>query len=367
MSLRPASAFLLAAACFAIPSARAQSIEYRADAKLWIIQAGDFTYAMGVDERNWLQSLYWGPRIDLAEDFHAAHSLPEVVSFDLPTTTTPQEYAAWGAGLYTEPDLKATFASGNRDVVLQYVDQHQTHDANSQTLDITMRDIKLPLVVHLFYRVYTGQSVLERWSTIENQTKEDVVLEDAASATWSLPNLQNRNYRAHWLTGRWAGEWQLQSAALDVGSQVIESRRGSTSHQANPWFALEGPDAGSGANDEEHGPVYFGELGWSGSWRITMEQSSYHQVRITGGYNPFDFGYRLAPGESLTTPPFYGGFTDGGMGEASRILHRFQQGVILPGAPHPKLRPVLYNSWEATEFNVSESSQIALAEKAAQL
>ncbi|HZD44923.1 MAG TPA: alpha-galactosidase, partial [Acidobacteriaceae bacterium] len=244
------------------------------------------------------------------------------------------------------------------------VDQHQTHDANSQTLEITMRDIKLPLVVHLFYRVYTGQGVLERWSTIENQTKEDVVLENAASATWSLPNLQNRNYRAHWLTGRWAGEWQLQSAPLDVGSEVIESRRGSTGSQANPWFALETPDS---AGDEEHGGVYFGELGWSGSWRITMEQSSVHQVRITGGYNPFDFGYRLAPGESLSTPPFYGGFTDGGMGEASRILHRFQQGIILPGAPHPKLRPVLYNSWEATEFNVSESGQIALAEKAAQL
>jgi alpha-galactosidase len=361
--LRPASAFLLAAACLAVPAARSQSITYRPDAKLWVIQAGDFTYAMGVDERNWLQSLYWGPRIDRAEDIPAAHSLPDRAAFDLSTTTTPQEYAAWGAGLYTEPDLKATFADGNRDVVLEYVDQHQTHDANSQTLEITMRDIKLPLVVHLFYRVYNGQSVLERWSTIENQTKEDVVLEDAASATWSLPNLQNRNYRAHWLTGRWAGEWQLQSAPLDVGSQVIESRRGSTGNQANPWFALEGPDAA----DEEHGPVYFGELGWSGSWRITMEQSSVHQVRITGGYNPFDFGYRLAPGESLTTPPFYGGFTTGGMGQASRILHRFQQGVILPGAPHPRLRPILYNSWEATEFNVSASNQITLAEKAAQL
>jgi alpha-galactosidase len=365
VSLRAAlaSAITLAAALFATPSARSQSIEYRPDAKLWVIQAGDFTYAMGIDERNWLQSLYWGPRIDRAEDIHAAHSLPERAAFDLPSTTTPQEYAAWGAGLYTEPDLKATFASGNRDLVLEYVDQHQTHDANSQTLDITMRDIKLPLVVHLFYRVYTGQSVLERWSTIENQTKEDVVLEDAASATWSLPNLENRNYRAHWLTGRWAGEWQLQSASLDVGSQVIESRRGSTGSQANPWFALEGPDAAG----EEHAPVYFGELGWSGSWRITMEQSSFHQVRITGGYNPFDFGYRLAPGESLTTPPFDGGFTGGGMGEASRILHRFQQGVILPGAPHPKLRPVLYNSWEATEFSVSESGQLALAEKAATL
>ncbi|HEX6772573.1 MAG TPA: glycoside hydrolase family 36 N-terminal domain-containing protein, partial [Acidobacteriaceae bacterium] len=358
-----AAAVILSAALFLSPMAHPQSIDYRPDAKVWVIQAGDFSYAMGVDEHNWLQSLYWGPRIERAQDIPAAHSLPEHASFDSITTTTPQEYAAWGAGLYTEPDLKATFADGNRDVVLQYVDQKQTHDANSQTLEITMQDIKLPLVVHLFYRVYNGQSVLARWSVIENKTNQDVVLEDAASATWSLPNLQNRNYLAHWLTGRWAGEFQLQSVPLAVGSQVIESRRGSTGHQANPWFALETPDS----SGEEHGGVYFGELGWSGSWRLTMEQSSMHQVRITGGYNPFDFGYRLAPGESLTTPPFYAGFTDGGMGEASRILHSFQQGVILPGAPHPKLRPVLYNSWEATEFNVSESGQIALAEKAAQL
>jgi len=104
------SAFALAA-LFTAYAASAQSIEYRPDAKLWVIQAGNFTYAMGVDERNWLQSLYWGPRIDRAGDIRAAHSLPERAAFDLPSTTTPQEYAAWGAGLYTEPDLKAIFAA----------------------------------------------------------------------------------------------------------------------------------------------------------------------------------------------------------------------------------------------------------------
>jgi alpha-galactosidase len=366
VSLRAAitSALALAAAAVAVHPALAQtSIEFRPDAKVWVIQAGEFTYAMGVNERNWLQSLYWGPRIERATDFAAAHSRPEWASFDLPTTTTPQEYAAWGAGLYTEPALKATFADGNRDVVLEFVDQHQAKEDNSQTLEITLRDIKLPLFVHLYYRVYNGQGVLERWCTIENKSQQDVTVEQAASATWSLPRTEGQDYKAHWLTGRWAGEWQLHSAALQTGSQVIESRRGSTGHQANPWFALESPNS----SDEQVGSVYFGELGWSGNWRITLEQSSFHQVRITGGYNPFDFGYRLPPGDSLTTPPFYAGFTSGGMGEASRILHRFQQGVILPGAPRPKLRPVLYNSWEATEFNVTESGQLALAEKAAAL
>ncbi len=374
MPLRPAllSAFF-ASVSLATPLAAAaqnpvQSIDYRPQSKTWLIQAGESSYAMGVNEHGQLQALYWGPRIERIEDIPAAHSSPERASFDPTSTTTPQEYAAWGAGLYTEPALKATFASGNRDVVLEFADQKQTHDNGSQTLDITLHDIKQPLVVHLYYRVYAGQGVIERWSSIENQTKEDVTLEQAASATWSLPQREGQNYRANWLTGRWSGEWQLHTAPLDVGSQVIESRRGSTSHQANPWFAITGPQESNTADQsEEHGPVYFGELGWSGSWRITLEQSAFHQVRITGGYNPFDFGYHLAAGESLTTPPFYGGYTGGGMGEASRILHRFQQGIILPGAPHPRPRPVLYNSWEATEFDVSEAGQIALAEKAAAL
>jgi len=56
-----------------------------------------------------------------------------------------------------------------------------------------------------------------------------------------------------------------------------------------------------------------------------------------------------------------------GFGEASRILHRFTREFILPGGLSAKPRPVLYNSWEATEFNVEEPGQKALAEKAAKI
>jgi hypothetical protein len=97
------------------------------------------------------------------------------------------------------------------------------------------------------------------------------------------------------------------------------------------------------------------------SWSRTPAQ----QVRVTGGFNDFDFGYLLKPGESLETPAFYGGFTDQGFGESSRIMHAFEREQILPdrAAPHP--RPVLYNSWEATTFNVNEAGQKQLADKAA--
>src|SRR5208282_5860386 len=121
------------------------------------------------------------------------------------------------------------------------------------------------------------------------------------------------------------------------GQRVLESRRGSTGHQNNPWFAIQrgvpngGPPNGGPDPDQDFGKVWFGALGWSGSWRITVEQDQLQQVRVTGGFNPFDFGYKLAPGESLKTPIFYGGYSHDGVGGASRLLHRFEITKILPG------------------------------------
>ena len=171
-------------------------------------------------------------------------------------------------------------------------------------------------------------------------------------------------YRLTYLTGRWAGETQLTREPILPGKKVLESRRGNTSHQLNPWFAIDA----RGEADEEHGRVWFGALGWSGNWKLVVEDTPpAHQVRVTGGYNDFDFSWPLAPGESLSTPPYYGGFSSQGFGEASRLLHRFERDEILPDRAHPRVRPVLYNSWEATEFNVNEAGQKALAEKAAKI
>ena len=354
MSLRWCLTLFLLLSYF--PKAHA-AVQYYPERKVWVLQAGEATYAMGVNERGELQSIYWGPRVMRDADFSPAHSRGEVASFDLSSTTTPQEYPGWGAELYNEPALKATYANGNRDLVLHFVQQH----IDGETLEIDLKDIASDLQVHLYYKVYPETGILERWSRIENHTDQVITLESAQSAAWSLPH--GEGYGWHYLTGHWGAEWQLHSEVLQTGAHVIESRRGSTSHQANPWFAIDRPDQ----TTEENGPVWFGALGWSGSWRITVEQTAMQQVRVTGGFNPFDFGYRLKPGEQLETPPFYGGFTNGGMGGASRILHRFERQSILPGGESARLRPVLYNSWEATEFNVSEAGQLALAEKASKL
>ncbi len=329
--------------------------------KTFRLDGGNVSYVFGVNPRGELQQLYWGGRLAASDHFGPAVPMREVASFDSSYTTTPQEYAGWGAGLFVEPALKVTFANGNRDLVLHY----DSHEATPRGVNIVLKDIKSNVFVTLHYEMDPASGILARWATIENRETQPITIEQAAAAAWALPPA---HYSLNYLTGRWAGEWTLTQETLHPSEHVIESRRGTTGNQANPWFAIQAGDP-----DENHGEVWFGALAWSGSWRITVEQDQLDAIRITGGFNPFDFGYVLHPGQSLETPIFYGGYAANGLGEASRLLHHFEIAHILPrrmgegDKAAPKPRPVIYNSWEATEFNVTEAGQMALAEKAATL
>ncbi len=159
------------------------SIRYEPGAKMWFLKAGDSTYVIGVNERGELQSLYWGPLIERADDFSPVHSARAHASFDLSTTTTPQEYPGWGAGLFSEPALKATFGNGNREVVLHYV----KYEIHGNTLIIQLRDVDSALTVSLNYEVYPDLPVIRRSAHIENATDEPIVIESAQSAAWTLP------------------------------------------------------------------------------------------------------------------------------------------------------------------------------------
>ncbi len=333
-------------------------MRYLADKKLFVLDTANASYIFGVNERNQLQHAYWGRKLWRDQDLAPVRSTPEWASFDGSASTTPGEYPGWGSNMYTEPCVKVTLADGNRDLVLNYV----SHEIHGDTLKMVTKDIQYDLEVTLHYHVYPG--IIEKHAVIENKTSQPVTIESAQSGVWYMP--PGDGYRLSYLNGRWAGETQLVQEEIHPGVKVLESRRGTTSHQTNPWFAIDAPE-GDVSADEEHGRVWFGALGWSGSWKFSVEQTPHQQVRLTGGYNTFDFAYPLQPGEQLETPPFYGGFSDHGFGGASRMLHRFAREFILPGGPSAKPRPVLYNSWEATEFNVDEPGQKALAEKAAKL
>ncbi len=334
----------------------AQAIQYDAGRKIWLLTTSRSSYAMGVSADGALQHLYWGGPLWRMADIPAARVPRDISSFDPHQMLENEEYPGWGGPRYFEPALKITRADGDRDLVLRYV----SHRIQNNDLGIVLKDIRDDIEVTLHYHVYPQTGVIRRAATIRNGTAQVITIESAQSAAWYLP--KGTGYRLSYLSGRWAAETQLNREPIQEGMKVLESRLGHTGHNLNPWFAIDAGDAG-----EEHGGVWFGALAWSGNWRITIEQTPYQQVRITGGFNTFDFSYPLKPGETLETPAFYAGFTQDGFGEASRLLHNLERGEIEPHGLSARARPILYNSWEATEFNVNEAGQEELAAKAAKI
>ena len=338
------------------PSAACSAIRYDPQTRIFRLDSRDTSYAFRIGDDGKLRPLYWGARRADAMPFPAAAADP--LPGDVASSQAAQEYPGQGGGLDREPSLKLAFQNGHRDVVLRYV----SHEIAGDRLTVRLADISEAVAVELHYAIDEVTGILARSATVINRTGAPVRIDQMMAASYTLPRADG--YRMRYLTGRWTGEFSVRSRPVDGAATVLESRNGNTGHQSNPWLAL----TSDAAADEEHGAVWFAALGWSGSWRIVTEQDDNGLVRVTGGYNPYDFAYSLRPGEQLSSPIFYGGFAPAGFGDASRRMHRFQRAQLLPrrGGALP-VRKILYNSWEATLFDVNEAGQIALADKAAAL
>jgi len=328
--------------------------------RLWSLQGQATTYALGVDGEARLRHLYHGPTLPRLEDLPAPDADNARFPFEPPEGPAARyEYPAWGGMFYREPCLKATFPDGVRDVRLVFDDHAARTEDGAPQLTISLRDLHYPLLVRLYYRLFEEEDLVERWTVLENAGRAPIELEQVLSATWHLP--RGHGYRLTHLAGKWVGETLIHREVVTPGKKVLESRRGNTSHHANPFFAVD-----KGNATEEWGEVWFGALAWSGNWKIAAEHDAHGLLQISGGANDFDFSWHLEGGETFETPAFLGGYTREGFGGMSRNLHRYARKHVLPKEP-PGPRPVLYNSWEATYFDVSEEGQAALAEKAAQM
>jgi alpha-galactosidase len=324
-----------------------------AAAKSWILESVHSAYSFGLNSQGLLAHCYWGQRLPRAEDYPAPLESPGWASFNGAAHIIPEEYPAPGGTKYVEPCLKLTYADGTRDAPLVF-ESDRLIDENE--LVIQLHDRNFPLRVGLHYRLHPKTDLLERWATFENLGTQPVTLERAFSAQWHLPRFGD--YRLSHLSGRWLDEFHIQRQPLKPGLTVLESRRITTSHHANPWFAVD-----RGAADEEQGEVWFGALAWSGNWKISAETTDFYATRVNIGLNDWDFAWQLTPGAIFTTPSALAGYTRLGFGDASRRLHDYVRDEVLPHGQ--TTHKVLYNSWEATTFQVDVPSQSRLAERAA--
>jgi len=228
----------------------------------------------------------------------------------------------------------------------------------AETLVITLEDAHLDLTAELTYTMFTGLPVVTRSARVINHGYNELRIQRLLSG---CVEWDHSAFDMITLNGTWARERAVSRVALHSGKQSVDSKRGISSHQHNPFAALVSHDA-----SEESGEAYGFNLVYSGNFLAEAEVATSGFTRFVMGINPFDFSWLLRPEEDLTAPELVMVYSDKGIGAMSRTFHDLYRGHLIRGQWKDKMRPVLINNWEATYFNFDEEKLYAIAKTASE-
>ncbi|KAI8971654.1 alpha-galactosidase [Mycotypha africana] len=335
---------------------------------VWCITTQNTSYIIGVDKKTGvILNLYWGPRLATFADIDLPITVADERSSQDPAiTSAAEEFPVFGGLRYGLDTLRVKFENGTREVDLRYYGFRQE---GRQKLTLIMTDRKHQnLEVQLYYTLDVNNDLIIRHSAIvTTDSTESYYISKALTGAWHIPPpASNCNRELITLAGAWSAETQVQKHTLKSGTtHVLESTRGIPSAQCYPYFAIKDQN-----KDGEHADceVYFGTLGWSGSWKIEIKTDIEGKVTVTGGMHNRDFS-RSLKGVTFDLPVFVAGYTSEGLSGARRSLTnhiRDNKSEKLIANPKANM-PVLYNGWEAYGFDINLENQKKIAKEAADL
>ena len=354
-------------------------IFYHESSKTFHLQNKMVSYVCSVLPDGEMGQLYYGPRIHDREDFsylletairsHSAYF--EDGNCGISPEHIKHEYPSYGTGDFRQGALEVLQENGSRISRFRY----QSHrifpgkpelaglpatytecDAEAMTLVITLADPVTELQLELLYTIFERDGIIARSARIVNGSPRPVTLTRAMSLCLDLPD---DSYDWIQLSGSWARERYPVKRPLTVGTTGIESLRGHSSHQENPFVILKRPNT-----DENAGEAIGFVLVYSGNFQISAQVDPYHVTRILMGIHPAHFAWQLQPGEEFQTPEALIVYSDKGLNAMSQSLHRLMRERLVRGIWRDKERPILINNWEATYFDFNEEKLLKIAGKA---
>lgn len=359
------------------------SIKFSKESQTFILSTKSTTYAMKI-QKDYLAHLYYGSRIADNDDLSYLLRLKNIslnpnpwgeVDRSFSIGVLPMEYPGGGAGDFRTPAIIVKNESGSTVTDLKYVDYRilsekptleglpSTYIGDTSgevsTLEIMLEDAVTGLAVNLYYTVFADKDVIARHTVIKNTSHKELVIEQAYSGCLELPD---SSYDLITLPGTWSKERVMERQSIRRGIFSFESKRGTSSHQNNPFAAITAPDT-----NEMQGDAYGITLVYSGNFSITTEVNETLTTRIVAGINPYDFNWTLAPDQTFTTPELLMTFSDQGIGQMSRNFHDLMREHLIKDRYKGLKTPILINSWEASYFDFDQDSLLALAKQAAPL
>lgn len=357
------------------------NIFYNEKDKAFKLRANNTDYMMKVCEEGYLAHVYYGNKVpdeDLTyllrldeSPFTPATNDRDRASF---MDTLPFEYPCFGLGDYRESAFKIMDANGMSTCDLRYVSHKMyegkpkleglpatfaTEESGCSTLEITMYDKYADIEVVLIYTAFDKLDVITRSAVITNKGEKPFKITRALSA---CVDFDTDKMDMITLNGSWARERAVERCRLHHGKQLVDSCKGESSHQNNPFVALCDNNA-----DEDKGEVFGFNFVYSGNFYAQAEVTQHKKTRFLMGINPLDFQWLLEKGESFTCPEVVMVHSDEGIGKMSRTFHDLYRNNLIRGEYKDKRRPILINNWEATYFNFDTDKLIDIAKEASKL
>ncbi|MFE7033787.1 alpha-galactosidase [Streptomyces sp. NPDC057621] len=330
--------------------------EQPATARRWTLRAEHTSYTVRLSpDGPWAELEAWGPTG--VEDGPSALDWSRRTHFITPADAAPAEYLPYGLRPFTGSELIAGRPGEERGTWWEFDGAEEGEGDGSLRLAFTDRVLGLRTV--LCYEAVPGTDVILRWTELTAGTGE-LRLERLDSAAVNIP--VTGAARLTYLAGQWSQEFQRTRLDLPRGTFTMGSLQGVPGHAYAPWLAVQDGADGTAAGG---GAAYGIALEWSGNWHITAEAEPGGLVRVRAGRVPHEGAVFLAPGETLTTPRLACAFSPDGLDGLSRVWHRYERRISGERLHRP--RKVLYNSWEATGFDVDAAGQLELAKVAADI
>ncbi|MCC8065812.1 MAG: hypothetical protein LIO94_01730, partial [Clostridiales bacterium] len=157
-------------------------------------------------------------------------------------------------GKYSIPGLPAVYTASPENTKAT-----EEADSAAQTLEIVLEDRLPGLEVTLLYGTLADSDVITRAVRIRNTGSKAIYIEKAASCC--IDFLYGKYDLIHFY-GRHGMERQFSRTPLSHTEQILQSRRGASGHQQNPFFILAARDAG-----ETSGDCYGFQLLYSGNFK----------------------------------------------------------------------------------------------------
>ena len=357
------------------------SIIYTEKDKIFTLHTNDATYQMKVDAYGFLLHLYYGKKTGGNMDYllqfadRGFSGNPNDVGNDRTYSmdVLPQELPCQGTGDYRSPAVIIRNADGSYGCDFRYRGHRITKgkyglpklpavyagNEEADTLEIDMEDPVTNMRITLFYGVLADLNIITRSARIQNCGMKKIYLKKAQAACLDFVSGE---YDFICFYGRHAMERNVQRLPVAHGAQVIESRRGTSSHQYNPMMILAAHET-----TEDAGSCYAMSFVYSGSFKGEVEKDQYNQTRMQIGLSDELFSYPLEAQEEFFVPEVVLSYSKEGLAKLSQNLHACFRKNLCRGKYKTSPRPILLNSWEASYFNFNGESIYQLAADAAEL